>query len=124
MERRGKMLIVILFILYVLLASSGLVLFKLGTVNGTTIKVFSFTINFSWKMLFGIMCYACSFLLWLYIVGHMNLTFAMPLSVALVNTLVIIESCVILKEKITLTQGIGIFIIVLGVAIMTWGKQS
>lgn len=117
------MTIIILFILYVLLASSGLVLFKLGTNSGTIIKILSLNINFSWKMLAGIMCYGCSFLLWLYIVSHMNLTFAMPLSVALVNTLVIVESCILLKERITLTQGIGIFIVIFGVAIMTWGKK-
>ena len=117
------MLLFVLFTLYVLLASSGLVLFKLGTVNGSIIKIFGFSINFSWKMLVGIMCYGFSFLLWLYIVSHMNLTFAMPLSVAIVNTLVIVESCVFLKEKITLTQGIGIFIVIFGVALMTWGKK-
>lgn len=123
MERRNKMLLFVLFTLYVLLASSGLVLFKLGTVNGSIIKILNFSINFSWKMLVGIMCYGFSFLLWLYIVSHMNLTFAMPLSVAIVNTLVIVESCVFLKEKITITQGIGIFIVIFGVAIMTWGKK-
>lgn len=123
MERRNKMLLFVLFTLYVLLASSGLVLFKLGTVNGSIIKILGFSINFSWKMLVGIMCYGFSFLLWLYIVSHMNLTFAMPLSVAIVNTLVIVESCVFLKEKITLTQGIGIFIVIFGVALMTWGKK-
>lgn len=123
MERRNKMLLFVLFTLYVLLASSGLVLFKLGTVNGSIIKILGFSINFSWKMLVGIMCYGFSFLLWLYIVSHMNLTFAMPLSVAIVNTLVTVESCVFLKEKITITQGIGIFIVIFGVAIMTWGKK-
>ena len=117
------MIIVLLFTLYVLLASSGLVLFKLGTTNGTTIKILSFSIDFSWKMLAGIMCYGFSFLLWLYIVSHMNLTFAMPLSVALVNTLVVLESCLIIKEKITLTQGIGILVVIVGVCIMTYGRN-
>lgn len=123
MKRGNSMIIVILFVLYVVLASSGLVLFKLGTINGSIIKVFGITIPFSWKMLIGIICYGCSFLLWLYIVSHMNLTFAMPLSVAIVNMLVIVESCTFLKEKITITQGIGIFVVMLGIAIMTWGKQ-
>ena len=118
------MLMIFLFILYVVLASSGLVLFKLGSINGVALKILGFNINFSWKMLAGIMCYGCSFLLWLYIVSNMNLSFAMPLSVALVNTLVILESCVLLKEKITLQQGIGIFIVILGVAVMTCGRQA
>lgn len=118
------MLIVCLFALYVLLASSGLVLFKLGSTAGTSIKILSFTINFSWKMVAGILCYGISFLLWLYIVSKMNLTVAMPLSVAIVNTLVILESCLILKERITLQQSIGIFIVILGVCIMSLGRQN
>lgn len=117
------MLIICLFALYVLLASSGLILFKLGSTNGTSIKILSFTINFSWKMLLGILCYGFSFLLWLYIVSKMNLTIAMPLSVALVNTLVVVESCLVLKEKITLTQGIGILIVIAGVCVMTYGRK-
>ena len=119
------MKIVILFILYVFLASSGLVLFKLGSSNTTIhFSIMGFNINFSCKMLAGIMCYGFSFLLWLYIVSNMNLTFAMPLSIALVNTLVILESCVLLKEKITIQQGIGIFIVILGVVVMTCGRQA
>ena len=123
MKRGNKMIIIILFILYVLLSSGGLVLFKLGVSNGAILKIFGFNITISLKMILGIICYGCSFLLWLYITSNMNLTFAMPLSVALVNTLVIVESCIFLKEKITLAQGIGIFIVILGVSIMTFGKK-
>lgn len=118
------MLIIIMFILYVLLASSGLVLFKLGSFNpNLTLNLFSLSINYSIKMLLGLICYACSFLLWMFIVSKTNLTIAMPLSVAIVNTLVIVESCILLKEKITLFQGIGIFVVIFGVCIMTWGGK-
>lgn len=118
------MKIVILFILYVFLASSGLILFKLGSnVKDLNISIFSVKIYYSFKMLLGLFCYGCSFVLWMIIVSQSNLTIAMPLSVAIVNTLVIIESCLILKEQITLTQGIGIFIIILGVSIMSIGRH-
>ncbi len=124
MERRTKMSILLLFILYVVLASSGLVLFKLGNANAMVhLNILGIAVSFSWKMIIGICCYGCSFLLWLYIVSHMNLTIAMPMSVALVNTLVVVESCLVLKEKLTLNQGIGIFIIIVGVMIMTWGRK-
>ena len=119
------MLVIMLFILYVMLASSGLILFKLGSENtNITIKLFSLSLTFSLKMLIGLFCYGCSFILWMIIVSKMNLTIAMPLSVAIVNTLVIIGSCIILKEKITFTQGLGIFIIILGVCIMTYGSNK
>lgn len=114
------MIITLMFILYVFLASSGLVLFKLGSTDSNlTLNIFNFTLHYSIKMILGMFCYGCSFILWMLIVSKMNLTIAMPLSVALVNTLVIIESCLVLKEKITLTQGIGIVIVLVGVMIMT-----
>lgn len=113
-------MIYILFAIYVLLSSMGLVLFKLGTV-GSGLSVFG--INITFKMIIGILCYGFSFILWLYIISKMNLTFAMPLSVALVNTMVIIESCLILKEKISILQVIGIAAIIFGVVIITTGNS-
>lgn len=118
------MKIIIMFTCYVLLASSGLILFKLGSINNNlTLNVFGLSINYSVKMILGLLCYGFSFILWMLIVSKVNLTIAMPLSVAIVNTLVIVESCIILKEKITMIQGIGIFIVLFGVCIMTWGGK-
>ena len=123
MERRNRMKLVIMFTCYVLLASSGLILFKLGSANSNlTLNLFGLSINYSIKMILGLVCYGCSFILWMLIVSKMNLTIAMPLSVALVNTLVLVESCVFLKEKITLLQGIGIFIIIFGVSLISIKK--
>lgn len=124
MERRGKIMMTILFILYVLLSSSGLILFKLGAGSSNIhIHLFGLALNFSIKSIIGIMCYGCSFLLWLYIVSRMNLTIAMPLSIALVNTLVVIFSLIFLKEKINVTQIVGIFIVIAGVSIMSIGRK-
>ena len=117
------MKIIIMFTCYVLLASSGLILFKLGSINNNlTLNVFGLSINYSVKMILGLLCYGFSFILWMLIVSKMNLTIAMPLSVALVNTLVLVESCMFLKEKITLLQGIGIFIIIFGVSLISIKK--
>lgn len=118
------MKLIIMFTCYVLLASSGLILFKLGSTNNNlTLNIFGLSINYSIKMILGLLCYGFSFILWMLIVSKMNLTFAMPLSVAIVNTLVVVGSCLVLKEKITLMQGVGIFIVILGVCIMTWGRK-
>lgn len=112
---------IILFIIYVFLSSSGLILFKLGANSANIhLDLLGITLGISVKMILGIACYGLSFLLWLYLVSKMNLTIAMPLSVALVNTLVLIGSCLFLNEKISFVQGIGIFIIILGVVLITW----
>ena len=122
MKGINKRMIYVLFIIYVLFSASGLVLFKSGAEESAVLSIFGFSITF--KMILGIVFYGVSFLLWLYIVIKLNLTFAMPLSVALVNLLVIIESCLILKEKVSVKQGIGIFIILIGVIIVTGGKNA
>ena len=124
MKRGSKMKLAIMFTCYVLLASSGLVLFKMGSSNtNLTLNLFGLTINFSIKMILGLFCYGFSFILWMLIVSKMNLTIAMPLSVAIVNTLIVVESCLLLKEKINITQGIGIFVIIIGVCVMTFGGK-
>ena len=123
MERRTKLMNIFLFLLYVILSSSGLILFKLGTsIVDFNLNILGIKLALSFKTIIGIFCYGFSFLLWLYIVSKNDLTIVMPLSVALVNTLVVIGSCIFLKESITLTQGIGIFVVTLGVVIMKWGN--
>lgn len=117
------MINIVLFILYVVLSSSGLILFKLGTINpNINLNIFNFSIAISIKSIIGILCYGISFILWMIIVSKINLTLAMPLSVAIVNTLVVLGSCMFLKEKITLIQGIGIFIIIFGVSLISIKK--
>lgn len=117
------MKLMIMFTSYVLLASSGLILFKLGSVNNNlTLNIFGLSINYSLKMILGLICYGFSFVLWMLIVSKMNLTIAMPLSVALVNTAVLIGSYLFLNEKITFIQGIGIFLIIAGVSLISIKK--
>ena len=123
-RKKSKTMIVVLFILYVCLSAGGLILFKLGS-GDMRVNVTStiFSIRFSWKMLLGIVCYGCSFLLWLYIVSQMNLSLAMPLSVGLVNLLVLLGSAFFLKEQITVFQWAGVMVIVVGLALINIGGK-
>ena len=57
MERRGKTMSIILFLLYVVLSSSGLILFKLGSgITDFSINLFNININLSSTTLIGISC--------------------------------------------------------------------
>ena len=111
----SKMVLVVLFAVYALLSAGGLVLFKLGKTG--------FSLTLSWKMLLGIFCYLCSFLLWLVIVSRTQLTFAMPLSVGVVNTLVFLGSARFLGEEITPTKIAGLVVIVLGLFLISIPKK-
>lgn len=110
------------FLIYVLFSSAGLILFKLGSGNTTfALNLLGFKISLSIKMIIGVLCYGISFLLWLYIVSYSKLSFVYPLSIALVNIVVLFGSCVFLKESITLTHVIGMVIIIIGVSLMSIG---
>lgn len=119
-EKTNSMLLVVLFAVYALLSAGGLVLFKLGGRDAALeLGRTGFSVSFSWKMLLGIFCYLCSFLLWLVIVSRTQLTFAMPLSVGVVNILVFLGSARFLGEQITPTKILGLAVIVLGLFLIS-----
>lgn len=123
-ENTTNMLLVILFAVYALLSAGGLVLFKLGGQDAALqLGKAGFSLTLSWKMLLGIFCYLCSFLLWLVIVSRTQLTFAMPLSVGIVNTLVFLGSAHFLEERITPLKILGLAVIVLGLFLISIPKK-
>lgn len=120
----SKMVLLLLFMVYAVLSSGGLVLFKLGGQDAALqLGKAGFSLSLSWKMLLGIFCYLCSFLLWLVIVARTQLTFAMPLSVGVVNILVFLGSAKFLGEQITPTKVAGLVVIVLGLFILSIPKK-
>ena len=119
-EKTNSMLLVVLFAVYALLSAGGLVLFKLGGRDAALeLGRTGFSVSLSWKMLLGIFCYLCSCLLWLVIVSRTQLTFAMPLSVGVVNILVFLGSARFLGEQITPTKILGLAVIVLGLFLIS-----
>ena len=122
MSRKRPEMLVLLFALYVCLSAGGLILFKMGASDmNIHVTAAIFSVQLSWKMILGIICYGCSFILWLFIVSKMNLSIAMPLSVGIVNILVLVGSSVFLGETVTVAQWIGVGIIVIGLAIINMG---
>lgn len=108
-----------LFIIYIILSSLGLILFKLGSKDLSVLfQSGAFSFSMSWIVLVGILCYLASFLLWLVIVSKSELSYIYPLSIACINIAILLGSHFLLNETIT-TQGIiGIVVIVVGVIIM------
>lgn len=122
MKLKKSNMMILLFLLYIILSAGGLILFKLGSKNAMfCLQSSGFTISLSWTILLGIICYGLSFLLWLGIVSALDLSYAMPLSVGLVNVLVLIGSALVLNETISIMQWIGVFVIILGLFIMNMG---
>ena len=109
----SKMVLVLLFAVYALLSAGGLVLFKLGGQDAAFhLGKTGFSLALSWKIL-----------LWLVIVSRTQLTFAMPLSVGIVNTLVFLGSARFLGEEVTPTKIAGLAVIVLGLFLISIPKK-
>lgn len=108
-----------IFILYVILSTSGLVLFKLGSSSLTmSIQKSIFSMQLPLLSLLGLVCYLISFVLWMYIISKSDISFVVPLGVALTNLAVLFSSYYFLKEEISVTTIIGALIIVLGVVVI------
>ena len=125
-KRRGNQVVLILmFAVYALLSAGGLILFKMGG-QDTAIQSSSsgLSLLLSWKMLAGILCYMLSFVLWLLIVSKTQLSFAMPLSVGVVNILVFLGSARYLHEEITPLKMIGLGVIIVGLFLITTGDRK
>lgn len=111
----------ILFAIYVLLSSSGLILFKLGSAD-LSIKMLNNQLNMNIPALsvVGLLCYLSSFLLWMFIISKSDVSFIVPLGVGITNILILVGSVVFLKETITVNAMIGIALILAGTLVMNF----
>ena len=116
------MKIYILFAVYVLLSAGGLTLFKLGSKDLIFNMVNNhINISLNWYIIAGTLSYISSFILWLYIITKMKISLAMPISVGLVNVLVIIGAILFIGENVTWLQWLGVLIIFIGLLITSFG---
>lgn len=109
----------ILFIIYVVLSSAGLLLVKMGSAdNLIRIQNSIFSFNMSLTSMLGMLCYLISFLLWMVIVSKSQISYIVPLGVAFTNLAILLGSVVFLHETLTIKIVIGAALIVLGVFVM------
>lgn len=109
----------ILFFIYVILSSSGIILFKLGS-SDLSIKLINnqLNMNIPGLSMLGLLCYLFSFLLWMVIISKSDVSFIVPLGVGITNVLILVGSAVVLKETISLNAMIGIGLILGGTLLM------
>lgn len=110
----------LLFFIYVILQTSGLILVKLGSKKLTMSLTKSlFSMQISLLSLLGISFYLLSFVLWMYIISiSAEISYIVPLGVAATNLAILVGSYFILKETITKATIIGTILIIAGVVIM------
>ena len=113
-------------LIYVCLSAAGLTMIKIGLNRNSTLKLDStgFSLVFGWILIIGIGLYVLSFLTSLIVMKNMNLSIYYPLSAGLIYILVCVLSVTVLKEKIGLSQLVGMLTILAGILIMNIGTSG
>ena len=111
-------------IIYVCLSATALTLIKLGLGKDSTLLLNKggFSLSLSWMLVLGACLYVVSFCLSMVVMKGMNLSLFYPLSAGLIYIAVCVLSFLVLKEKITTTQLIGMAVILAGIVIMNLRK--
>ena len=111
-------------IIYVCLSATALTLIKLGLGKDSTLLLNKggFSLSLSWTLVLGACLYVVSFCLSMVVMKGMNLSLFYPLSAGLIYIAVCVLSFLVLKEKITTTQLIGMIVILAGIVIMNLKK--
>lgn len=111
-------------IIYVCLSATGLTLIKLGLGKDSTLLLNKggFSLSLSWILVLGACLYVVSFLTSMVVMKGMNLSVFYPLSAGMIYIAVCVLSFLLLKEKITTTQMIGMAVILAGIVIMNLKK--
>lgn len=111
-------------IVYLLLSASGLVFFKMGAETGFKVSiangVFSFRVG--GLSFLGIICYGCSFILYLGLVSKYNLSYLVPVTTGIMYVIILIASYVFFQEQITITHIIGCILVLAGVTLINIKK--
>lgn len=110
----------VLFICYIILSSLGLLLIKLGG-NGTSFsfEMNAFSMAMTYRLIIGLLCYICSFLLFTLILQKKDLSLIYPLSAGIVNVVSVVLGVVVLKEKISIFSLIGIALVIAGIVFLS-----
>ena len=111
-------------IVYVCLSATALTLIKLGLGKDSTLLLDKggFNLNLSWMLVGGALMYVVSFCLSMVVMKGMDLSLFYPLSAGMIYVVVCLLSFLVLKEKITTTQLIGMIVILAGIVIMNLKK--
>ena len=110
----------ILFLIYVLLSISGMLLVKLGVAHplNIIIKSNTFSVSAGFVTTLGLLLYIGSFLLWTKLVTLYDLSYFVPLATAITQVVVVILAIFIFKENFTLYKSIGVVLAIAGIIFM------
>jgi drug/metabolite transporter (DMT)-like permease len=101
-----------------------LIIMKLGSKDGGLVNVVEgrTQINMNPYLILGVFLYGTSFILYTYLLSKYDLGYIIPLTTALVYSVIFIASFIIFKESFTLIKVLGITLILVGLALLNLKK--
>ena len=115
---------ILLISLYIIATSMGLIFIKLGSTNGAPFAIIehSLKFNINFFTVTGVLLYGISFIVYTYLISKFDLGFIIPITTALVYTIIFIASYLIFHEAFTVIKIAAISLIILGVILLSINK--
>lgn len=119
-KERGIMASRLIILLYVIATSAALISIKLGSSNGSAVSIDNNKLNYNLNagLLLGIVLYGISFILYTYLISKYDLGYIIPLTTAIVYTIIFVASYFIFNEAFTAIKILGIILILSGVVLL------
>lgn len=119
-----KMINIILIVVYIILTIAGVVLFKLGTQKDFLVSIATgvFTLKISLMSIIGLVCYLCSFLMYMFLISKFDLTYIVPVTTGIVQVATFVLAIMIFKESVTVSKVLATGLILIGVILLNIKK--
>ena len=106
--------------IYIIFTGGGLILLKLGSSSmNIAIQNGNFQVSMGYISILGFIAYIISFLLYtFYIIKHYDLSYIYPIVTGITQILVVLAGVFLFKEHITLSSGIGIGLVLVGLILL------
>ena len=119
-----KMINYILIGIYLILSVTGVALFNLGSQKEILLSISNGVFNFKISLIsiLGLLCYVCSFLMYMFLISKFDMTYIVPITTGITQVLTFIVAIVLFKECLTVSKVAGTILILIGVAIINFKK--
>ena len=119
-----KMINIILILVYIILTIAGVVLFKLGTQKDFLVSIATgiFTLKISLISIIGLVCYLCSFLMYMFLISKFDLTYIVPVTTGIVQVATFVLAIMIFKESVAVSKVVATGLILIGVILLNIKK--
>lgn len=115
---------IILIAAYVVATSMGLIFIKLGSASSAPLAIIEHALKFNINFfnVAGILLYGFSFILYTYLISKFDLGYIIPVTTALVYSIIFVASYFIFHETFTIIKIAAISLIIFGVILLNLNK--